>query len=264
MNWRFIPYQELDGATNMAVDEALLEGTISGASPPVLRLYGFAPPTITIGFNQKFDPALIASIEKQGINVVRRPTGGRAVLHLNDLTYSFTGLTTGDGTGFLSSSVSEAYKQICEGLKQAFTKLGIETALGNAGGSYRDLQDCFHATTNCDLHHNGLKMIGSAQLRRRSGVLQHGSLLLNQDQTVMAKLLGAEVAPDHVRHANLFEVAGRTISIPELESAFRFGFETAFGIRFESSDIRHSEMKDADRLRGRYLCSADQPATLAT
>src|SRR5437879_3230829 len=92
--WRFIPCASYDGCTNMAIDEAILDAHIAGDAAPTLRLYFFAPPAVTIGLSQKMPPELVQSIEARGIDVVRRPTGGRAVLHLNDLTYSFVGSDT--------------------------------------------------------------------------------------------------------------------------------------------------------------------------
>lgn len=226
--WRLIPYDEFDGATNMAIDEEILEAHIRGEAPPTLRVYGFKPAAVTIGLSQKMDDTLVASIQSRGIDVVRRPTGGRAVLHLDDLTYSFVGSDTTRG-GFLSTSISESYRQISQGLIAAFAELGISTELGATGVAYRHLADCFMATTGCDLHHAGTKLIGSAQVRRKGAVLQHGSVPLKQDPTLMPMLLGEPISAA-ARHTNLFEIAGREISFAKLQSVFQSGFEKAFDV----------------------------------
>jgi lipoate-protein ligase A len=230
--WRLIPYAEHDGATNMAIDEAILEQHIKGDAPPTLRVYGFAPPCVTIGLSQKLDDSVSARIRSDGIDVVRRPTGGRAVLHLHDLTYSFVGSDTTRG-GRFATSISESYRQISQGLVEAFAQLGVPTELGATGVAYRHLQDCFMATTGSDLHHNGTKLIGSAQVRRRGAILQHGSVPLHQDPELMPRLLGEPVAPDAPRHLNLFDLIGHPVSFEQLEAAFKAGFERAFGVELE-------------------------------
>jgi lipoate-protein ligase A len=228
--WRLIPYAENDGATNMAIDEAILEERIRGEAPPTLRVYGFAPACVTIGLSQKMDEATSDGIKAQGIDVVRRPTGGRAVLHLHDLTYSFVGSDTTRG-GTFSTSVTESYKQISQGLVAAFAELGVTTELGATGVAYRHLQDCFMATTGSDLQHNGTKLIGSAQVRRGGSILQHGSVPLHQDPELMPRLLGEEVGA--VRHVNLFDLLGREVSFDELQTAFKIGFEKTFDVEFD-------------------------------
>jgi lipoate-protein ligase A len=234
--WRLIAYAENDGATNMAIDEAILEQRIKSQAPPTLRLYGFTPPCVTIGLSQKMDDAISDRIRAEGIDVVRRPTGGRAVLHLHDLTYSFVGTDTTCGGSF-STSVTESYKQISQGLVAAFAELGVPTELGATGVAYRHLQDCFMATTGSDLHHNGTKLIGSAQVRRRGSILQHGSVPLHQDPDLMPRLLGEPSSPDAPRHLNLFDLLGRDVSFDDLQTAFKAGFEKTFGVEFEVASL---------------------------
>jgi lipoate-protein ligase A len=237
--WLLVPYAEHDGATNMALDEEILNARIAGEVPPVLRVYGFVPPCVTIGLSQKMDPAAEERIRAEGIDVVRRPTGGRAVLHLNDLTYSFVGTDTTCG-GRFSTSVTESYKQISAGLVAAFAELGVPTEIGATGVAYRHLQDCFMATTGSDLHHKGTKLIGSAQVRRRGSILQHGSVPLNQDPALMPRLLGEPLKPDAPRHLNLFDLIGREAGIEELQSAFKIGFEKTFDVELRVSPLFQS------------------------
>ena len=249
--WRLLSYSSYDGATNMAIDDAILEARIAGAVPPTLRLYGFAPPAVTIGLSQKMMPEVMTSIQRSGFDVIRRPTGGRAVLHLDDLTYAFVG-TDVTANGFLSAGINESYKQISAGLTNALWNLGIECQMGTTGTAYRHLQDCFLATTGCDLQVGGTKLIGSAQTRRRGSVLQHGSLPLKQDRGLMSRLLG-EPEQDS-RHANLFELAQREISFEELEAAFQKGFEDLFGVKFAPGELTEGENNGVRQRRSDFAC----------
>jgi len=255
--WRLIRHQEWDAATNMAIDEAVLQSHLDGMAPPTLRFYRFAPPAVSIGYGQKLKQEEEQSIRNAGLDLVRRPTGGRAVLHLDDLTYSFVGsslaadvvaskiaqpapstLTDGDGIasgagdkiaahpGFLSCSVSVSYKEICRGLIEGLKTFGIELELGSTTADYRASYDCFVATTGADLHLAGKKLIGSAQMRRKYAVLQHGSILLNQDQEKMSSLFGDTKTA--IRHANLYEILDRAVPLDELEAAIVKGFESVF------------------------------------
>jgi lipoate-protein ligase A len=263
LNWRFIPYAQFDGATNMALDVALLEQAED--NPPVLRLYGFAPPCMSIGLAQRLPPDCVARIEERGFEIVRRPSGGRAVLHYHDITYAFIASQTGTGKyGLLQHSVSAAYRQICEGLKEAFLLLGLAVELGPAAAAYRHLADCFLATTNADLHFAGRKLAGSAQLRRRGCVLQHGSIPLNLDQELVPTLLGAEPREPRTaktkedRHANLFEMLGHELSISELNEALQQGFSRAFNVSFDSQPLSEREIELAELARNDYVFSAER------
>lgn len=232
----------------MAIDEWMLEEQLSG-KPPMLRLYGFAPPAITIGLSQKMDEKTINRIKARGFDVVRRPTGGRAVLHFKDITYSFVACQTGTGDyGILSHSVSNAYKQICTGLQEAFALMGLNVDFGSSEAAYRHLADCFLATTNADLQLDGKKLAGSAQLRRKGAVLQHGSIPLNLEQGLMLELLEGEQTnkqeknPALARHANLFDLLSTELSTEDLSEKIKTGFELAFQRVFRSQPLTEPEI----------------------
>lgn len=263
MSWRFIPFAEYDGAMNMAIDSLLLDKAVSGK--PVLRLYGFKPSCITLGLSQKFDSESARRVKERGFDLVRRPSGGRAVLHHKDLTYAFVAAEKGQGEcGVLAASVSTAYKQICQGLRCAFEILGLETELGNADVSYRHLSDCFLATTNADLHFRGRKMAGSAQVRRKNAVLQHGSIPLNLEQGLMSELLVEQRSSSRnepiERHTNLFEALGRTVGVPELNAAIKRGFERAFAVDFLDSELTAEELNQAIEFKTEFEFDQGCPA----
>lgn len=232
----------------MAIDEYLLEQQILGAVP-TLRFYGFNPPTVTIGLSQAMSDDVIARIKARGFDVVRRPTGGRAVLHYKDLTYSFLACETGKGDyGILAQSVSAAYKQICKGLQLGLNELGINAELGSSETAYRHLADCFLASTNADLQIGGKKLAGSAQLRRRGAVLQHGSIPLNLDQGLMLELLEGRTETTEtdqnaeIRHANLYDALGRAPALEELTKSFKKGFADAFKVQLFEIPLTEAEL----------------------
>lgn len=243
MLWRVLRYQNRSAADNMAIDAAMLESHLRGLTPPTLRFYGWTPPAVSYGYNQVLPEETVARIKAEGLDVVRRPTGGRAVLHMGEFTYSFVGSSSTQEfkKGFLSSTISEAYRQICNGLQGGLSRLGVEVEIGKTQAAYRQQEDCFLATTSADLHYNGKKIVGSAQLRRKHAVLQHGSLLLDQPQDLMPRLLGANTVGGAERHANLFEIIPRC-DIERIEIALIAGFSEAFGVEFEEGEITFAEL----------------------
>lgn len=271
-NWRLLPFSVHDGITNMSIDEAILEAHLKGLVPPTLRLYGFKPAAITIGYNQKLPDYVEKRAAEKGMDIARRPTGGRAVLHLNDLTYSFVGTSSNTGEqqifqdAFLQNSILGAYKQICQGLELALKCLGLKVESGELSVPYKHLHDCFLATTGSDLHYKGKKLIGSAQLRRKWAVLQHGSLLLNQAQSIMPELLSEEdSSADTVeRHANLFDILGKEVDMVTLQRAFQKGFENAFQAKFTEQGFIPEEVFSIGQLREKHHNEKGLSASLAS
>ncbi len=195
--WRLIPLLAGNGKLHMAIDEWLLKQHQSG-HPPILRFYTWSPSAISLGYHQRKYPEdwqnFICKGEK--IDLVRRPTGGRAVLHDGDLTYAVV------ASGFSGSRI-EAYKKICEFLIQGWRNLGVELHYGTAGRGYINNPNCFGTATGADLVTvDGSKLIGSAQLRRGDAILQHGSMRLKPDSELFKQVFGEElldrvaIAPD--------------------------------------------------------------------
>jgi lipoyl(octanoyl) transferase len=257
---RLISYQSNDAISNMAIDEAILEAHLQGLVPPTLRLYRFWPSALSIGYSQRLSQARIEKLKSHSIAIVRRPTGGRAVLHQNDLTYSFVGSSgPHDPTAFLAESVIGAYGQICQGLIFAFKELGIDLEIGRSKPLRQGEVDCFEATTVADLHYHGKKLVGSAQMRRKQAVLQHGSIILDQPQESMQLLIGENnnghsvgTSTELAHHANLFEIVGRPLAIEEIEKAMQFGFERAFSVNFVPSPLIDAELSICQKLQSKY------------
>jgi lipoate-protein ligase A len=269
----------------MAIDEALLELHLQGKTPATLRFYGWEPPAVSFGYSQKVSPRTVEKVRAAGYDAVRRPTGGRAVLHEGELTYCFVGAgPKQDGIdfrpdaeiagaapsywleqgspyeGFLPGSINQAYKEICDALIYGLRELGVAASLGRSNSAYKDYEDCFQATTQADLQFEGKKIVGSAQLRRRHGVLQHGSIMINQSQTKLSEIFGLaenakEVAdrdPDSEkadRHCNLIDVLAGGYDRTTLEEAIGRGFTRKFDCHFAVYELTDEEMEFVAELK---------------
>ncbi|NJL22041.1 MAG: lipoate--protein ligase family protein [Leptolyngbyaceae cyanobacterium SM1_3_5] len=185
--WRSIPPLAAPGAVQMAIDSWLFEQFCRGNQPPVLRFYTWKPIAISLGFHQSRYPSEWRDLTWQGeaIDLVRRPSGGRAVLHQGDLTYAV--ITSGEGNRM------QAYRSICEFLIQAWRSIGVDLDFGSAGRGYIHNPNCFGSATAADLvMPDGRKLIGSAQVRRGTAILQHGSIRLNPDRALFQQVFGMD------------------------------------------------------------------------
>jgi lipoate---protein ligase len=181
--WRLLPFLVADGQQQMAIDEAIFVAVERGESLRTLRFYQWNPIALSLGYHQRNYPDHWRSL--QAVDLVRRPTGGRAVLHQGDLTYAV--IASG-----MSPSRTESYRQICEFLIQGWRSLGYELSYGSAGRGYIQNPDCFGTATGADLVlPDGRKLIGSAQKRSADIILQHGSMRLQPDPKLFEAVFGA-------------------------------------------------------------------------
>jgi lipoate-protein ligase A len=176
--WRLMLDPPSDGARNMAVDEALLEETAAGRSLPTLRLYAWDPPTLSLGFAQPAADCDREALKRLGWGLVRRPTGGRAILHTDELTYS---ITAPESHPLMQGGVLESYRRLSLGLLAGLRLLGVDVQAdpgqrGRAAGN----PVCFEIPSQYEISAGGRKLIGSAQARRLGGVLQHGAFPLRR------------------------------------------------------------------------------------
>jgi lipoate-protein ligase A len=186
LQWRFIPLIEASGFEQMAIDQWLFEQHCQGRHPPTLRFYTWYPAAISLGYHQKHYPNHWDNLTYQGkpIDLVRRPTGGRAVLHQGDLTYMIV-------TSGLKGTRYQIYEHLCQFLIEGWRRLGVELKYGKAKRSYIRNPNCFATATSADLiDEQGNKLIGSAQLRREKQILQHGSINLNPNQELSQQVFG--------------------------------------------------------------------------
>jgi lipoate-protein ligase A len=243
-----------DGAWNMAVDEALLLASEDRAAP-TLRLYGWKPAALSLGSRQvaatSHDPEFL---RREGIALVRRPTGGRAVLHEHERTYAVVGRRNRSFPG----GVLDTYRRISLALQEAFHALGVCAEMVHArarGASIGDNPLCFASASAHEIVVGHRKIAGSAQLRGRESFLQHGSILLATDARRLERATGAPA--DGERFVGLDEARGLPTTPAELDGALVSAFESVFGIRLEPGRLSPDEERTATRLRcWKYLSAA--------
>lgn len=183
---KYIDYEVKSGAENMRIDSELLESAIKeGLKQPIFRLYGWSPACISLGRNQKDSFLDYQYIESLGVEVVRRLTGGRALLHDDEITYSVVCPEAYLPNG---ANVVGSYKDICQVLIDKFSEIGIELTLGTEKGVHTKFDYCMLVSTGADLCFQGKKLIGSAQFRKSGYILQHGSILYDYNKELLEKI----------------------------------------------------------------------------
>ena len=251
--WRLIQTIPAPGAWNMAVDEAILVAAGSGAVPPTLRLYAWDPPCLSLGYAQPYADVDVPRLFERGWQVVRRPTGGRAILHTDELTYSVCGPSSEPR---LAGSVLESYRSLSAALLAALHLLDIPAESHPISVDQSHGPVCFEVPSNYEITVAGRKLIGSAQARRKEGILQHGTLPLQGD---LSRIVQALVFPDEntrqvkaerllARAATLEEVVGRVIPRQQAAQAFVSAFEETLNLRLTPAALTPAELARAEGL----------------
>ena len=232
----------------MAVDEALAEAVGKGESPPVVRLYGFSPPTLSLGRFQRVKGLYSAGLlADDGVTLVRRPTGGHAVLHDDELTYAVA-LSKGTGPLIGGAKKREVYMFIARVLLRGLANLGITGTINSAQRGDAHNPDCFASTGEYEIAATGgRKLIGSAQMTTRRAILQHGSIpLRNPGQRVFRYIQTAQPGAANPPSC-LNEEAGRPLTFEEVREAFARAFREEIGAR--DSQLLPEEKENAERIR---------------
>ncbi|MDU2064151.1 MAG: biotin/lipoate A/B protein ligase family protein [Sporomusaceae bacterium] len=193
MLWRAVDTGENSGAVNMAIDEAIMAAVKAGKAPPTLRFYGWNPATLTLGYFQKAAAEIdLARCQEKGIAVVRRMTGGRAVLHDQEVTYS---MIVSETEPNIPRTITASYHYFSQGLLRGLKKLGIDAQLTMPRAAYSQRRKehssaaCFDAPAQYEITVAGAKLVGSAQVRKHGVILQHGSILLDFSPEDLGALL---------------------------------------------------------------------------
>lgn len=249
--WRLFIDGFHDGPTNMAVDEAMLFHHSLGDTPPTLRFYGWKPPALTVGRYQDLESGVnLDACSRHGIDLVRRPTGGRAVLHDDEVTFSVVVRES-----ILPGSVLETCRIIGNGLLQGLRLLGVDASIHSARTSQGDSPACFDAPSSYEITSGGRKLVGSAQCRQRGCILQHGSIPLRFDNRLVADLL---TPPGHNptvlagvlsrRAADLSRSLGWVPTRSQVVEALTRGFERALGLTFNEAGLTSDELDTVKKL----------------
>lgn len=291
--WRLLYTPPARGAWNMAVDEAILEHVQRGESQPTLRLYAWQPACLSLGRAQSFADVDMARLKANGWEIVRRVTGGRAILHTDELTYSITGSAE---EPVLAGGVLESYNRLAQALLYAVRELGLPVEMKEHGSRYALREEplrqaqyggsglpfdtlrtsldhqsaksinpvCFEVPSTYEITVAGKKLIGSAQARKKAGVLQHGSLPLKGDLTRICDALifenesAREIAKERllthaatvstVLNTSVESTLGVETDWETAAQAFVKGFEAQLGIHFQRGEMSRSESERAEEL----------------
>jgi lipoyl(octanoyl) transferase len=251
--WRLIYDYPASGAENMAVDEAILAAVGEQQALPTLRLYRWEPFCLSMGYGQRFSEVDVNRLEHLGWDLVRRPTGGKAILHGDELTYSVA--LPGDDE-LAQGDVVESYRRISQALMIALRLIGLEPQSEvQEKGTQGQGPVCFEVPSHYEITAGGKKLIGSAQVRRRNGILQHGTLPLYGDITRICECLHyedelqREQARQKVRErATTLEAAlGQRREYDEVAQAMIEGFARAFDVEFNQSELTAFENQQAEQ-----------------
>jgi lipoate-protein ligase A len=229
---------------NMGLDEALLESVADGA-PPALRLYGWNPPAVSIGYFQGLAEEIdVDACARRGFDIVRRISGGGAVLHKSELTYS---IILPLNHPLAKSGLDESYRLLCAGLVEGLRRLGVEAVFSGIN----------------DILAGGKKVSGSAQTRRLGCLLQHGTVLLDSDVDEMFEVLkvprekmkGKLVEEVKERVTCLSALLGREVPFGEAAAALAAGFASALDVTYSGCSVFPREEERAAALAGEKFSS---------
>ncbi|TCN22896.1 lipoate--protein ligase family protein [Mesobacillus foraminis] len=253
--WRYIDSGYGSPSFNMALDEALLDWHSAGKIPPVIRFYGWNPATLSVGYFQKVEKEInMEAVKIHGLGFVRRPTGGRGVLHEHELTYS---VIVSEEHPEMPKTVTEAYRVISEGILKGFHNLGLEAyfAVPKTAEERNALKNprsavCFDAPSWYELVVEGRKVAGSAQTRQKGVILQHGAILLDLDEDKLFSLFNypSERVKERMQKAfkskavAINDISSRKIEMDEAKIAFREGFAEGLNIELEPYTLTKDEM----------------------
>ena len=247
--WRLLVTEPVDGATNMAIDEALWRCRQGGETAPTLRFYAWDPPTVSLGYGQALDDHVdAAACRALGVGLVRRPTGGSAIYHdgpERELTY--TVVATNDDLG-VTGDLLEAYRWIARALARGLQALGAPVEIiGVARVKGQTPAFCFARTGRYEIEIGGRKLVGSAQRRRGRCFLQHGSVLLGADEPRLRALF--PTTPDPMATLTTLERAlGRRPKFEEVARALEAAFETEHGLVLRPDGLSTNEQAEVERL----------------
>lgn len=247
--WRWLVTEPTDGATNMAIDEAVWRGRQADTSPPTLRFFAWHPPTVSLGYGQPLDDAVdVAACGQLGVGIVRRPTGGSAIYHdgpERELTYSV--IATNDDLG-VTTDLLEAYRWIARALTRGLASLGAPAeivAVPRGRGAAPAF--CFARTGRYEIEVGGRKLVGSAQRRRGRCFLQHGSVLLGVDEPRLRRLFPTTADP-LASMTTLDATLGRRPTFEEVARALAGGFAGEHGIALAPDGLSAGEQAMVERL----------------
>lgn len=222
---KLIEYKVNTGKYNMDFDSFLLEEAIKNEEKePIIRFYGWSPACVSLGRNQSFDHINVEYCKTNNIDIVKRVTGGRGLLHDDEVTYSFICpcdyLIGGE-------SIIKSYKEISSAIIEGFKNIDINLELGGKKKVEASHDYCMLLSTGADLAYNGIKLIGSAQYRKQGYILQHGSILFSYKKEVIEKIFNEETKENSI---TCIEEINQNITRLDVINAMTKGFKDYFSL----------------------------------
>jgi len=254
--WYYVNSGPCTPSYNMALDEALLDWHSEGLIPPVVRFYEWNPATLSIGYFQSVEKEIdMDAVERLGLGFVRRPTGGRGVLHEHELTYS---VIVSESYPNMPATVTEAYRVISEGLLLGFQQIGLDAyfSIPDTEEKRQELKKpksgvCFDSPSWYELVVEGKKVAGSAQTRQKGVILQHGAILLDidEDKLIQTFKFSSEAVRDRVKASlskkavAINRISQNPVTIDQCKVAFKKGFEDALQIELVEFTLTEEQEK---------------------
>ncbi|MDQ0430068.1 lipoate-protein ligase A [Planomicrobium stackebrandtii] len=268
--WIFVNSGASSPSFNMALDEALLIWHSEGLIPPVIRFYSWEPAALSIGYFQKVEKEIdMDAVNRLGLGFVRRPTGGRGVLHEHELTYS---IIVSEDYPDMPETVTEAYRVLSEGLLEGFKNLGLDAyfSVPDTDAKRADLKKpksavCFDAPSWYEMVVEGKKVAGSAQTRQKGVILQHGAILIDLDAEKLLSVFKfpSEEAKERMRikipekAVSINSIRKEPATVEECIHAFKAGFEQALSIELEPYTLSEQQFADVKALEEKKYANAD-------
>ncbi|MDD4320749.1 MAG: biotin/lipoate A/B protein ligase family protein [Acidaminococcaceae bacterium] len=257
--WRILNTGYNSAATNMGMDEAIMEAYAAGQVPPTIRFYGWKPAAVSLGYFQHGEKEInFAACHEQGIDIVRRLTGGRAVLHNRELTYS---IIVGENYPEMPKTITASYRYLSKGLLLGLEELGLTAEMTKPIAAYGQhirkpaSAACFDAPSHYELTIDRRKLIGSAQVRKHGVILQHGSILLDFSPSDLASVLVLSAEEENKtiimlqnKVADLKTSLGREVSWDEVRIAMTKGLQKSLEISEITGELTIAELKRAEVL----------------
>jgi len=274
VTWRLLRLGPADGATHMARDEAILKAVAAGSVQPTLCLYAWEPACLSLGRAQPLSDVDLQALQAAGFDLVRRPTGGKAILHVDELTYS---VIAPQAAPHVAGGIVESYRRLSAGLVRGLERLGVVGLVADRRVKNRRLEGacpepvearhpepvegsrsepvegpvCFEVPADYEITVGGRKLVGSAQMRAEGVVLQHGALPLYGDITRICPLLATHPAPARVRAraTTVEEALGRPVTWDEAAAALAAGFAEALNLHLAPGTLTDEEQTWTEALR---------------
>jgi len=262
--WRFLNTGARDGYQNMAIDEVLATKSVPHDKRSVFRVYQWQPYAISLGYNQNPEDLNLEKCKQDKIDVVRRPTGGRAVLHAEEVTYS---IIISKESDFFSSDVLTTYNLINKGILKGLQLIGVKAELverylsdTEKSSSYKDKIPCFSKSAKFEIAYEGKKLVGSAQRRYENSILQHGSILVGTFHLRLADYIAAlkDTRVEKFREAlaektvSISQILSKQINYEKIAWAIKTGFQQCFEIYFFEGQLTPQENSEVQKVVKKY------------